>query len=274
VTTGTPVPLPGRERPVAVVTGAARGIGAAVAEGLAAAGWDLVLGDVERADAVPGLSYALADPADLREVAGRCEELGAHVVAAACDVRDGEQVVALVDAAGAALRAAVSVAGIMGSDGPAWRQTTADLDLDLSVNLHGVANLARAAVPRLLDSADPTRCRFVAVISSAAVRGLPLLASYVASKHAALGYLRALAADLAPAGVTANAVLPGSTRTALLARTARAYDLASPEAFAANQRLGRLIEPSEIAAAVTWLCSAGASAVTGAAVSVDAAFTG
>jgi SDR family mycofactocin-dependent oxidoreductase len=264
----------GPERPVAVVTGAARGIGAAVAEGLAAAGWDLVLGDVDRPDLVPGLTYPLASAAELAAVAARCEAAGAAVATAACDVRDGGSVAALAGLAGDGLRAAVAVAGVLGADGPAWEQSAADLDRDLSVNLHGVANLARATVPRLLAAPDPARCRFVAVVSSAAGRGLPRLASYVAAKHAALGYVRSLAADLAPHGVTANAVLPGSTRTPLLTRTAAAYGLASAEEFGAHQRLGRLLEPAEVAAAVVWLCSPAASATTGTALSVDGAFTG
>jgi SDR family mycofactocin-dependent oxidoreductase len=259
---------------VAVVTGAARGIGAAVAEGLAAAGWDLVLGDVATPDAVPGLTYPLATAADLDGTARRCEQAGAQVTATACDVRAGDDVAALVATAGAGLRAAVAVAGVLGADGPAWELSAADLDRDLSVNLHGVAHLARAAVPAFLGGSEPARCRFVAVVSAGGVRGLPRLASYVASKHAALGFVRSLAADVAPYGVTANAVLPGSTRTRLLERTAEAYDLPDAAGFAERQRVGRLLEPAEVAAAVVWLCSAGASGTTGAAVGVDGGFTG
>jgi SDR family mycofactocin-dependent oxidoreductase len=262
------------ERPVAVVTGAARGIGAAVALGLAADGWDLVLGDVDAPDAVAGLTYPLASAGELAETAQRCEAAGAAVTTAVCDVRDEGALRSLVARAGDGLRAAVAVAGILAADGPAWELTAEDLDRDLSVNLHGVANLARAAVPGLLAAPDPARCRFVAVVSSAADRGLPRLATYVAAKHAALGYVRSLAADLAPHGVTANAVLPGSTRTALLDRTAAAYGLGSADDFAANQRLGRLLEPAEVAAAVVWLCSPAASGTTGAALGVDGGFTG
>ncbi len=166
------------------------------------------------------------------------------------------------------------MAGIMAADGPAWEQTPDDLDRDLSVNLHGVANLARAAIPRLLASPSPSLARFVAVVSSAGDRPLPLLASYVAAKHAALGYVQTLAADLGSSGVTANAVLPGSTRTALLERSAQVYGLDSVEDFVAQQRIGRLLDPPEIAAAVVWLCSPAASAITGAALHVDGGFTG
>lgn len=261
-------------RPVAIVTGAARGIGAAVAIGLADAGWDLVLGDVAHPNAVAGLTYPLATEAELAAVGADCRARGATVTTASCDVRHEPDVKSLVALAGNQLRAAVAVAGILGAHGLAWEQSAADLDRDLSVNLHGVANLARAAVPVLLAATNPAQCRFVAVISSAATRGLPRLASYVAAKHAALGYVQSLAADLATSGVTANAVLPGSTNTPLLARTAEAYGLASPDLFTANQRIGRLIEPAEVAAAVVWLCSPASSAVTGSAFSVDGSFTG
>ncbi|WP_043515758.1 MULTISPECIES: mycofactocin-coupled SDR family oxidoreductase [unclassified Actinoplanes] len=260
-------------RPVAVITGAGRGIGAAVARALAA-DYDLVLGDAPGPAAETGLGYRLATLTELTAVAADCRAAGARVAARRCDVRDPGQVAELVAAAGGTPVAAVAVAGVIAADGPAWEQSPADLDRDLAVNLHGVANLARAAIPGMLGAADPSRCRFVAVVSSAAERGLPLLASYVAAKHAALGYIRALAADLGPSGITANAVLPGSTGTELLTRTARAYGLAGAQDFARHQRLGRLLTPAEVAAAVAWLCSAAASATTGAALAVDGGFTG
>jgi SDR family mycofactocin-dependent oxidoreductase len=260
-------------RPVAVVTGAGRGIGAAVAAALASAGYDLVLGDVPSPGAVDGLGYELATARDLAEVGKTCLGLGARTTALPCDVRSPSDVARLVDAADERLVAAVAVAGIIGADGPAWELTPADLDRDLSVNLHGVANLARAAVPRLL-GAPAGRGRFVAVVSSAGERGLPRLASYVAAKHAALGYVRALAADLGPSGVTANAVLPGSTATRLLDRTAGVYGLSGAGELARHQRLERLLDPAEVASAVVWLCSEGASGTTGAALHVDGGFTG
>jgi NAD(P)-dependent dehydrogenase (short-subunit alcohol dehydrogenase family) len=79
--------------------------------------------------------------------------------------------------------------------------------------------------------------------------------------------------DLAPYGVTANAVSPGSTRTGLLDASAKFYGLASAEVFALQQPIGRLIEPVEVASTITWLCSPAASAITGADVAVDGGMT-
>lgn len=272
--TGPQVPLNGlTTRPWAAITGAARGIGAAIAERLAVDGFDLVLGDVGGRHIVAGLRYPLSTAADLEAVADRCSDLGARVIASTVDVRfpnSVQDLVALAPPGG--LRAAVAAAGIIGVDRPAWELTPDELDLDLAVNLHGVANLARAAVPELIGAPPSSPGRFVAVVSTAGAAGLPRLASYVASKHAALGYVRSLASDLGPYQVTANAVLPGSTATVLLDRSAQIYGLSSAQAFASHQRLGRILAPAEIASAVGWLCGPGASAVTGAAIAVDGGF--
>jgi len=113
----------------------------------------------------------------------------------------------------------------------------------------------------------------VAVSSAAGLIGLRRLAAYSASKHAVIGLMKALAADLAGTGVTANAVCPGSTRTALLDVSARFYDMDSAEEFASQQLLERLLTPEEPAALVAWLCTAASSALTGAAIPADAGLT-
>lgn len=256
----------------AVVTGAGRGIGAAVARALAADGWALALGDVCADD--PALDYALSSSADLERVVADCRTLGVEVVARRCDVRACKQVGELVAAAAALgeVVAAVAVAGVLGGHGPAWDLPSDLVERDLDVNYRGVVALARAAVPHLLAYGD--RGRFVTVVSAAGAAGLPRLASYSASKHAALGFVRSLAADLAGSGVTANAVLPGSTDTPLLEATAAVYGLATGGDFARHARIGRLLEPCEVAAAVAWLCSPGASGTTGIALPVDGGFTG
>jgi NAD(P)-dependent dehydrogenase (short-subunit alcohol dehydrogenase family) len=97
-----------------------------------------------------------------------------------------------------------------------------------------------------------------------------MLAAYTAAKAGVVGLVRALAAELRGAGVTANAVSPGSTRTAMLDESARLYALDSAEAFAAQQPLDRLLDPSEVAAMIAWLAGPAASGVTGAALAVDA----
>ncbi len=145
-------------RPFAIVTGAARGMGAAVSVRLAAEGFDLVLVDAPAIDEQAELGYSLGTLEQLERVAATCRGYGgvAHVVAG--DVRDEQalmRAVALIPAG--RLRAAVAVAGIIGSDKLAWEFSTDELTVDLDTNFHGVANLARATVPLLLDRTGRTR---------------------------------------------------------------------------------------------------------------------
>ena len=90
---------------------------------------------------------------------------------------------------------------------------------------------------------------------------------------AVIGLIKALAADLAGTGITANAVCPGSTRTAILDASAAVYGLDSAEEFAHQQLVERLLVPDEPAALIAWLCTPEASGVTGAALSVDGGLT-
>lgn len=143
----------------------------------------------------------------------------------------------------------------------------------LDVNLTDVRYLADAAVPLLLAMPEPRRGRFVAIGSAAGALGLRGLAPNSAAKHAVIGYIRGLAADLGDSGVTANVVSPGSTRTAMLAASARLYDLDDVNDLAVHQALGRLLEPEEPAAAVDWLCSSEAGGITGSVVAVDGGMT-
>jgi NAD(P)-dependent dehydrogenase (short-subunit alcohol dehydrogenase family) len=99
------------------------------------------------------------------------------------------------------------------------------------------------------------------------------LTAYGASKAAVIGLMRGLAADLAGSGVTANAVCPGSTRGPMLDASAAVYGLGSPEEFAAQQLIERLLTPEEPAALIAWLCGEGSSGVTGAVLPVDGGLT-
>ena len=259
--------------PVAVVTGAGRGIGAAVARQLAASGWRLVL--VDRCADEPMLTYPLATEAELDAVAAACGGAG-HAVACVGDVRSVADLCGAVDTATAAfggLDGAVAVAGVLHGGRTVWDEDDATWDVLLDVNVRGVWNLARAAIPAMLARPEPRHGRFVAVASVAGLQGMPLLAVYNASKSAVVGLVRGIAADLGASGITANTVCPGTTRTALLAPSAAVYGLEDAEEFAVHHQIQRLLEPDEVAAAVAWLCSESASGLTGAAVPVDGGMT-
>jgi SDR family mycofactocin-dependent oxidoreductase len=258
-----PVAVTGR---VALVTGAARGIGAATVAALAADGWRVVAVDLCADD--PALPYALGSRADLdRVVAG-----AGDAVAVEADVRDPDALAAAVRLAQerwGGLDAVVAAAGIIAGGVPAWQVPPGQEQAVLDVDLGGVLNLARAAVPALLRRPEPRHGRFLAVASAAATRGLPMLAAYCAAKAGVTGFVRALAAELGGTGVTANAVSPGSTQTPILEESARLYGLPAAGAFAAQQPLGRLVSPAEVAAVIAFLAGDGASAMTGAVVPVD-----
>lgn len=255
----------------ALVTGAARGIGAAVVDRLAADGWQVVAVDV-CAD-VPGAGYPLGTEEQLKALAGRRPGAVLPVVA---DVRDPgalERAVRLAHEEFGALDAAVAAAAVMAGGRPLWETTDDEWDVLFETGVRGVARLARATVPALLARPAPRSGRFVAVASAAAHRGLWHLAGYNAAKHAVVGLVRGLAADLRGTGVTATAVSPGSTRTAMLDASADLYGLADPEEFARHQLVDRLLEPQEVAAAICWLCGEQSSAVTGTVVHADGGFT-
>lgn len=251
-----------------VVTGAARGIGAATVRAFAAGGWPVVA--VDRAADDPALPYPLATPDDLAAVVKACA--GADVVAVQADVR---QTAALAAAVADAERrfggvdVVVAAAGVIAGGVPAWELPEEQERAVLDVDLGGVLALARVGIPALLRRPEPRHGRFLAVASAAATRGLPMLAAYCAAKAGVAGLVRALAVELRGTGVTANAVSPGSTRTPILDESARLYGLASAQEFAAQQPVERLLAPEEIAAALVWLAGEESGGTTGAVVPVD-----
>lgn len=265
------------DAPVALVTGAARGLGAAVAAALDAAGFRLVLTDiaVDGRPADPAASndqtgYPLSTRAELEAVAAGRRQ----AVAVRADVREQGELDA---AAAVALRefgrldVAVAVAGVIAGGQPLWETGDDTWRAVNAVDLDGVFHLVRATLPAIRTAPAG---RFVAVSSAAGTRGLYGLAAYCAAKHGVIGLVRGLAADLVGTRVTANVVCPGSMDTTMLAETARIYGLDGVTSFADHALQRRLLDPAEVAAAVAWLCSPAAGAVTGTVFPVDAGFQG
>lgn len=262
---------------VALVTGAARGIGAATVRALLQRGYHVLAVDScagEGPGRPAGVDYPLADPAEL-EALGRVGE--GRVLTAVVDVTDRDALCAATDLAverfGSLDVAVASAAVIVGGE-PVWQTPAAHLRTAWEVDVMGVWNTAAACVPHMLRAADPTGCRFVALASAAGERGLFHLGAYTMAKHAVVGLVRALAADLVGTGVTAVGVSPGSTRTTMLDATASLYELADATRLADAQRLGRLLEPEEIAEVVAFCCSPAGALLNGSVVNADGGFVG
>ena len=251
------LPLDGRH---ALVTGAARGIGAAIAQALAGDGARLTLLG-RNADALQRLAAALPGEG--------------HGIAVA-DVADEAQVQAAFEAArGARGPLAVLVNNAGQAESAPFAKTSLELwQRMLAVNLTGSFLCCRAALPDLLAAAG--RGRIVNVASTAGQKGYAYVAAYTAAKHGVVGLTRSLALELARKGVTVNAVCPGYTETDILresianvvAKTGRSEDEARA-GFAAGNPQGRIVQPAEVADAVRWLCGDGAAAITGQCISVS-----
>jgi len=248
----------------ALVTGAARGIGAATVAALVADGWNVVATD--RCADDPRLPYALGTRAELEALAGPTVTT---VVADTTSATDLAHAVGVAEEQYGGLDAVLAIAGVVAGGVPLWEQPEDEVAAVLDVDLLGVVTLARVAVPALLRRPAPRSGRFIAVSSAAATRGLPMLSAYCAAKAGVNGLIRGLAAELRGTGITASCVSPGSTRTPVLEESARLYGLADAEHFARQQPLERLLEPEEVAAALLWLAGPHSSGVTGADVAVD-----
>lgn len=257
---------PGR---VALVTGAARGIGAATVRRLVADGVHVVALDWCAGGESPA-GYPQATIADLDALVSSLPPGTVDPVVS--DVRDPKILLSAVEETvrrWGRLDVAVAAAAVVAGGRPLWEDTSLDLLWD--VDVRGVWNTAAAAVPAMLAGPDPSGCRFVAIASSAGERGLYHLAAYSTVKHAVVGLVRGLATDLVGTGVTAVAVSPGSTDTAMLAATAELYGVTT-DILADHQLLKRALTADELAASVAFACSREGAALNGSILNADGGF--
>lgn len=238
----------------AVVTGAGRGIGAAIAEQLVQDGFTVTLLGRTRAP-LEALASAL----------------GPRSRVCVCDVTDSDAVTRAF-AAMPAVHVLVNNAG-QAESAPVSRTSDTLWQQMLAVNLTGTFHCTRAVIDGMRAAGWG---RVVNIASTAAQRGYPYVAAYAAAKHGVIGFTRSLALEVAANGITANAVCPGFTETDMLTRsvdnivqkTGRTAEQARAQLAALNPQQ-RFITPAEVASAVSWLCSAGAASVTGQIVSVS-----
>jgi NAD(P)-dependent dehydrogenase (short-subunit alcohol dehydrogenase family) len=234
----------------ALVTGGGRGIGLAIARALTEAGHEVTIAG----RTVASLEAAVA--------------AGAAKAWRAVDVTDASPLAAAIDAAGP-FDILINNAGAAES-APLARTDTDLLRRMMAVNVESALTATRAVLPGMVERGFG---RIVNIASIAAVKGFAYIAAYCAAKHALLGLTRATAAELVRTGVTVNALCPGYTDTDLVAesarriaaRTGRGTDEALA-AMVAENPIGRLIRPDEVAAAALWLCGDAAAAVTGQAI--------
>lgn len=243
----------------ALVTGAARGIGAEIARTLAAEGAVLTLLGRDREA--------------LQRVADTLAGSGHGVVAA--DVANPDAVQAAFAEARAARGAvAVLVNNAGAAESAPFLKTSFDLwQRMLSVNLTGSFLCAQAALPDMLDAGWG---RIVNIASTAGQKGYAYVAAYTAAKHGVVGLTRSLALEVARKSITVNAVCPGYTDTDILrnsvanvvGKTGRSEADALAEFSSVNPQR-RIVQPAEVADAVRWLCGEGAASVTGQSISVS-----
>jgi len=240
---------------VAVITGAASGMGLAIARHLATRGDRVGLLDLQG-------EAALQAAADLRET-------GASAIAVQADVTDRRAVDAALNEVRTQLgpvKIVITAAGLDSFE-PFTDITVESWERVLAINLTGTFHCLQAAVPDMLEAHWG---RMVTIASSSAQSGAPRMAHYVASKGGVIGLTRALALELTPHGITVNCVSPGMIDTPMLRRAAGGGDIGNLQKVAARMiPVGRVGTPEEIAATCGFLCSDEAGFITGQIVGVN-----
>ena len=246
------------EGQVAFVTGAGSGMGLATARAFAVAGASVVLADV--------------DDDAMRAATDELTAAGHQALAVVCDVADEDQVAAVVDRTVATfgrLDMAFNNAGIQAPPSDAADEPIGTFERVNAINLRGVWACMKHELRQMREQRSGA---IVNCSSLGGLVGLPGRGAYHASKHGVLGLTKSAALEYASRGVRINAVCPGTIDTPMVEAMVASGELDMAEALR-NQPIGRLGTADEIAAAVLWLCSPGASFVVGVALPVDGGYT-
>ena len=264
------------EGKVAFITGAARGQGRSHAIRLAQEGADIIA--VDLCDAVRGVTYPGATEEDLAQTVKEVEALDRRIVSAKADVRDRAGMKQAIDAGVAELGRldiVVANAGIMIMR--SWEDTPQEVwDDTIAVNLTGVWNTVQLAAPHLVEAGGGS---VILTSSAAGLKGLPMLAPYVAAKHGVVGLMRAFATELAEHHIRVNSVHPTGVQTTMTTgedlQLYSAWLEAHPRLSAMSTNLlpVDMTQPVDISNAVLFLASDEAKYVTSLAMTVDAGVT-
>jgi NAD(P)-dependent dehydrogenase (short-subunit alcohol dehydrogenase family) len=239
---------------VAFVTGAASGIGRATALAFAREGSSVVVADISEQDNL--------------QTARMIEESGGRALAVRCDVSQAEDIRTALDKtieSFGRLDLAFNNAGIEYAAKPAVDVTEEEWNRIININLSGVFLCMKYEIPLMLKQGGGA---IVNTSSGAGVKGFKGGAAYVAAKHGVIGLTKAAALDYAQSNIRINAVCPGIIDTAMMHRFSGGTD-EGRQAVIAQEPIGRMGRPEEIAETVMWLCSDAASFVLGHSVVVD-----